>query len=180
MVAAPGGPGDVVVDGAGPVQLAPHIQQHPVAAPYGAGDLFGGLVVGVRRVGVAPHDGAVGGTHAGLGEALDDEFLDLDFLQRDAVARTFANELEGGGAHPVGAAAGLHVGFQRLGRPARLEVLDQLGGADHLEAHATHQLDGAAIHVGNVGDGAQRRVLHGHPPASAGDLAQGLDLLAPA
>ena len=47
------------------------------------------------------------------------------------------------------------------GRPARLELLDQLGGGDDLGAEAAHEFDGAGVDHGDIGDGAQGRVLHG-------------------
>jgi hypothetical protein len=90
--------------------------------------------------------------------------LTSNFLERRAVARALADQREGLGADAVDAAAGFEVRFEGFGRPARFEGLDQLGGADHFHAQAADQFDGAGVHHGHVGDGAQRRILHGHAP----------------
>ena len=146
----------------------------------GDGDFGARLVVRVGGVGVAAHDGAAVGEQAGVGEALADEVLDLHLLQRHAVARALADELEGGGADLVHAAAGFQVGLERLGSPARFEDLDQLGGGDHFHAQAAHQLDRAGVHDRDVGHGAHRGVLHGDALHAGGELAEGGELLRPA
>ena len=58
-------------------------------------------------------------------------------------------------------------------------MLDQLGRTGHLDARAAHQFKRTGIYVGNIGDGALRRILHGHPVRSAQKFAQAGQLLRP-
>ena len=139
-----------------------------------------GLVVRIAGVGVAAYDRPGIGDQAGIGEALADEVLDFDFLERRAVAGALADEVEGGGAHLVDAAARLPGGFPGLRESSlRLEHLDQLRGGDHFDARGAHQFDGAGVHVGDVGNGAHGRVGHGDLLHAGGEAAERGELLRP-
>ena len=69
--------------------------------------------------------------------------------------------------------------FAGFGGPAGFEGLDELGGADHFDAQAADQLDGAAVHHGDVGDGAHGGILHGDLFHAGGEFPEGVDLLGP-
>src|SRR5581483_5172641 len=77
LVAAKAGPGDVVVDGAGTIELGPHIQQNEATGSDWRGDLVSRLVMRVGGVGIGADNRAVVGDQAGLGEAGKDELLDF-------------------------------------------------------------------------------------------------------
>ena len=137
------------------------------------------LVVRIRRVGIAAHDGTAVGEQTGVGEALRTKSLTSTSCKRRAIARALADQLEGGGADLVDAAAGFQMGLQRLGSPARFEDLNQLGGGDHFHAQAAYQFHRAGVHDRDVGHGAHGGVGHGDALHAGGELAEGGDLLGP-
>src|SRR5262249_22323917 len=66
VVAAEMGPGDVVIDCAGLVELGPHVEQEKIALTDRRGDRVGRLVVGIGGVRIRADDGAVIGEQASL------------------------------------------------------------------------------------------------------------------
>jgi hypothetical protein len=106
--------------------------------------------------------GRMVGDQAGLLETPHHELLHAVFVQRLPGAGGLLDEVKRLRTNPVHPATGFQVHFQLGGGPLRLKLLDQLGRADHFHAEAAHQFNRAGIHVGHIGDGAARRVLHRH------------------
>ncbi len=120
------------------------------------------------------------GDQTRLGKTIPHELFDSELGERVPGARPLADEGERLRANAIHAAAGFEVRFERLGRPARLKRLNQLGRGGDFDSEAADQLDGAGIHHRDIRNGAKRRVLHGHAAHARQKLAQSGHLLRPA
>ena len=74
----------------------------------------------------------------------------------------FADEPERLGAHLVDPPAGFQMSGELRVVETGLELLDQFGGTCDLDALRAHEFDGPGIHHRDIGNRAERRILHRH------------------
>lgn len=70
--------------------------------------------------------------------------------------------------------------FELAGAPARFEELNEVGGADDVDAQSAHKLHCAGVDHGDVGHGALGRILHGDAVSALHHAAEAVRELLPA
>ncbi len=155
------GPGDVVIDRAGSIQLGPDIEQDEVAGLKIAGEFLIGLIMRVSGICAGGNDRRRIGHQVLALKCLFDPLADGPLVPA-AVADAMADLLKCGGHDGVHVIAGGEVGCDLCLGQRRLEARDQVGGGADLDAEAADELDDSGIGQRDRRDLAAWRVLHGN------------------
>src|SRR5205807_2090928 len=155
-------PGDVVIDAAGRLRLAPDVEQEQVALANRRRAVRFGLIVRVAAVWSDRDHGSVLHHNGMCAKLFEDPLLQIVFAQRDLIAHLPRRMSEGILRDAVDHAPGGKMRLKLRRRPTGLELLHQVGRALHFAAQATHQLHGSGVHHRNVRDSVARRILHGN------------------
>src|ERR1019366_4928185 len=165
LAADDAGPGDVVVDGFWRVDTRPDVDEEEVAFADGGGVVGGGLVVGVRTVGIDADVGAVfpdetSAAH-GFAEPLDVVELGVGCGAALRRAEAASDLLPSFGEEGVDGLLCDGMGGDLVGGEDGFELADEVGGADDVLAEGAEEIDGTGIDHGDVHDVVVGRVLHG-------------------
>ncbi len=160
LAAGEADPGDVGVDRARLAQLAPQIDQDQFVGADRPRALGRRHVVRIARVLLGGDVGQVVGAQPFLLEPAQHQRLDVVLGGRHAVTDAPRDGVEGLVLDPVERRRRRPVAGDRRVVPGRLEALHQIPRRRDLHAACPHHLDGPGVDARDVGDRAQRGVLH--------------------
>src|SRR5271157_4918063 len=161
-------PGQVAVNRAGLVELAPQIDQHEFTRPDHPVLAGNWLVVRADA-----DDRWAVGRHSVALEVIHDRRLDLGLADRAAGADPLGDQAPGEVVGRGRAFLGLAVHLPLVVVPGRLELLDQVSGRGQVDAANANNLEGAGVHFRDIGICYPGCVFHrnpalrGHEPGNA-------------
>ena len=152
-------PGDVVVDRARGVLLAPNVQQNQIALAdrHRAAGLR--LIMRIAGIGIDRHNRRIIRQNIFAAECFHEPLLNF-MLFRAAIAHALADLFKRFGNNRIDAVARRKMRLDLLFAPCRLELCHQVRGTDNVFSQAAQQIDRARIHQRNRKNTVIRGVLH--------------------